>query len=69
MYNIGILGFGTVGEGIKEILDARREEIYDLTGKNVNIKKKNNKSKHKKSNGKKYRQGQKYRQESINYKC
>lgn len=39
MLNIGILGFGTVGEGIKEILDARREEIEDITGEKVNIKK------------------------------
>ena len=39
MINIGLLGLGTVGTGVFEILEERKEKISLLTGKEVNIKK------------------------------
>lgn len=39
MINIGLLGFGTVGTGIVEILKNRQEQLCKLTGHEVRIKK------------------------------
>lgn len=39
MKNIGLLGLGTVGSGIIEILEIRKEEIKNLTGHDIRIKK------------------------------
>lgn len=39
MVNIGLLGLGTVGTGIVEILNDRKEQLKVLTGKEINIKK------------------------------
>lgn len=39
MINIAILGFGTIGIGIVEILDKRREMFKIKTGKDINVKK------------------------------
>lgn len=39
MINIGILGLGTVGTGVVEILEKRKKEIQKLLGKEINIKK------------------------------
>ena len=39
MINIGLLGLGTVGSGVLEILDSRREELKNITGHDINIRK------------------------------
>lgn len=39
MINIGLLGLGTVGTGVVEILNKRQKELKDLTGKEIRIKK------------------------------
>ncbi|NLC65358.1 MAG: homoserine dehydrogenase [Clostridium sp.] len=39
MINIGLLGLGNVASGVVEILEKRKDEIYKLVGKNINIKK------------------------------
>lgn len=39
MIGIGLLGLGTVGTGVVEILEKRQEEIYKLTGHEIKIKK------------------------------
>lgn len=39
MINIGLLGLGTVGIGVAEILNKRQDELKALTGKTVTIKK------------------------------
>ncbi len=39
MVNIGLLGLGTVGSGVVEILDKRRKELKGLTGQEIRIKK------------------------------
>lgn len=39
MHNIGLLGLGTVGTGVVEILEKRRDKLKDLTGQDINIKK------------------------------
>lgn len=38
MHNIGLLGLGTVGTGVVEILEKRRDKLKDLTGQDINIK-------------------------------
>ena len=38
MVGIGLLGLGTVGTGVVEILEKRQKEIYGLTGQEVKIK-------------------------------
>lgn len=50
MINIGLLGLGTVGTGIMEILEKRRIEIESLVGEEVKIKKILVKNKNKKRN-------------------
>lgn len=39
MINIGLLGLGTVGKGVVEILNKRQKELEDLTGRKVRVKK------------------------------
>ncbi len=39
MVNIGLLGLGTVGSGVIEILDKKREELKGLTGHDIRVKK------------------------------
>ncbi|SDZ23248.1 homoserine dehydrogenase [Proteiniborus ethanoligenes] len=39
MIGIGLLGLGTVGAGVVEILNKRQEELKALTGKDIEIKK------------------------------
>ncbi len=39
MIGIGVLGLGTVGTGVVEILEKRQEELKSLTGKEIRIKK------------------------------
>lgn len=39
MIGIGLLGLGTVGTGVVEILEKRQEELKSLTGKEIRIKK------------------------------
>lgn len=39
MVNIGLLGLGTVGSGVVEILDKKREELKGLTGHDIRVKK------------------------------
>lgn len=39
MVGIGLLGLGTVGTGVVEILEKRQEELEALTGKHIKIKK------------------------------
>ena len=39
MINIGILGLGTVGTGVVEIVNSRKDELKTLLGRQVNIKK------------------------------
>ncbi|MGO1469164.1 MAG: homoserine dehydrogenase [Tissierella sp.] len=39
MINIGLLGLGTVGSGVVEILESRKEKISSLIGEEINIKK------------------------------
>lgn len=39
MVNIGLLGLGTVGTGVVEIVTSRREELQALLGRDINIKK------------------------------
>lgn len=39
MIGIGLLGFGTVGTGVVEILEERQEELKILTGEEIKIKK------------------------------
>lgn len=39
MINIGILGFGIVGTGVVEIIGERKEELKNLLGKEINVKK------------------------------
>ncbi|WFA08420.1 homoserine dehydrogenase [Tissierella sp. Yu-01] len=39
MVNIGLLGLGTVGTGVVEIIEKRKSELKDLTEKDINIKK------------------------------
>ncbi|TJX13303.1 homoserine dehydrogenase [Tissierella creatinini] len=39
MVNIGLLGLGTVGSGVVEILDKRKEKLKGLTGHDIRIKK------------------------------
>lgn len=38
MINIGLLGLGTVGTGVVEILERRKLEVFQLLGEKVNIK-------------------------------
>ena len=38
MVNIAILGFGTVGSGVYEVLDVNRESITKKTGDEINVK-------------------------------
>jgi homoserine dehydrogenase len=37
--NIGIFGGGTVGGGIVEIIESKREHFEKMTGKSINVKK------------------------------
>ena len=39
MINIGLLGLGTVGIGVVEILQNRKREVYELLEEEINIKK------------------------------
>lgn len=39
MINIGLLGLGTVGSGVVEILQQRKKELKHLTGKDIRLKK------------------------------
>lgn len=39
MINIGVLGLGTVGTGVVEILNSKRKDLKTLLGKDINIKK------------------------------
>ena len=39
MINIGLLGLGTVGQGIVEIISERQKELKDLTGSEIRLKK------------------------------
>ena len=39
MINIGLLGLGTVGTGVVEILQNRKTEVLELLGQEINIKK------------------------------
>lgn len=39
MVNIGLLGFGTVGTGVLEILNNRGEQLKNITGHDINIRK------------------------------
>lgn len=39
MVNIGLLGLGTVGTGVVEILNSKRDYLKDITGQDINIKK------------------------------
>ena len=39
MIGIGLLGLGTVGTGVVEILEKRQEELKFLTGEEIKIKK------------------------------
>lgn len=39
MINIGLLGLGTVGSGVLEILNSNKEKIKKLTGEDINISK------------------------------
>lgn len=39
MINIGLLGLGTVGTGVVEILERRQKELKGLTGKEIRVKK------------------------------
>ena len=39
MYNIGLLGLGTVGTGVVEIIEKRKDELKSLTGQDISIKK------------------------------
>ena len=39
MINIGLLGLGTVGTGVVEILNKKQRKLEDLTGTKINIKK------------------------------
>ena len=39
MIKIGLLGLGTVGQGVVEILGDRKEDLKLLTGKEISIKK------------------------------
>ena len=38
MINIGLLGLGTVGTGIVEILNNRKDELKRIIGQEINIK-------------------------------
>ncbi|MCK9443423.1 MAG: homoserine dehydrogenase [Tissierellaceae bacterium] len=39
MINIGLLGLGTVGQGVVEIVNSSQEELKKLVGEDVNVKK------------------------------
>lgn len=39
MINIGLLGLGTVGSGVVEILEQRKKELKHLTGEEIHLKK------------------------------
>ena len=39
MINIGLLGLGTVGTGVVEILNTRKDGFQKITGQEINIKK------------------------------
>lgn len=39
MINIGLLGLGTVGTGVVEILEKRKDELKSLTGHDIKVKK------------------------------
>jgi len=39
MLNVGILGLGTVGQGVVEILNTREKEVEKLLGKKIRVKK------------------------------
>ena len=38
MVNIGLLGFGTVGIGVFQILESREEELKNICGCHIKIK-------------------------------
>lgn len=39
MVNIGLLGLGTVGTGIVEIINNRKDQLKNIVGKDINVKK------------------------------
>lgn len=38
MLNIGLLGLGTVGQGVVEIISKRKKELEELLNKKIRIK-------------------------------
>ena len=38
MINVAVLGYGTVGSGVVEVIEKNKEEINKKSGENLNIK-------------------------------
>ena len=38
MLNVAVLGYGTVGSGVVEVIEKNKEEINKKSGENLNIK-------------------------------